>query len=180
MCLSKICFAVCWSVTHFSMCVARNMYNSINIVAVEKQLVCSLRYPACKAHAPSYVVCVLFGRTIFFHVISWTAQFFGKVIDHKMCFDFLYKYFPNSSHSKKNSARYCHNCTSVLMTKFNETWIFFTYFQKNTQKSNFVKMRPFWRELFHDDQRTDRNDDASSSFPQFCERHKKKKEIPVW
>jgi len=49
------------------------------LVAVEKQLVlrilnvcvCSLRYPACKAHAPYYrVICGLPRSTVFFHIIS--------------------------------------------------------------------------------------------------------------
>ena len=40
------------------------------------------------------VICVLSGSTIFFHIISHTVLFSKKkkkVIEHKMCFDFLYK-----------------------------------------------------------------------------------------
>ena len=47
------------------------------IVAVEKKnykfwvYVCSLRYLACKARAPYYIIiCSLFGCTIFFHIMS--------------------------------------------------------------------------------------------------------------
>ena len=62
------------------------------IVALEKQLritysecVCSLRYPACKAHAPHYIViCSLSGSTVFFHIISQTVRL-KKIIEHKMC-----------------------------------------------------------------------------------------------
>jgi len=43
-------------------------------------------------------------------------------------------------------------------------------FSQNTQISNFVKILPLGGELFHADQRTDRNDVARSRFPQFCER----------
>jgi len=40
--------------------------------------VCSLRYPACNAHAPHYIViCGLSGSTIFLHIISQTVRFFG-------------------------------------------------------------------------------------------------------
>ena len=35
-----------------------------------------------------------------------------KAIEYKMCFNFLYNFYPNISHSKKNVARYkyCHKC----------------------------------------------------------------------
>ena len=41
--------------------------------------VCSLTYPACKAHSPYYtVICVLLKFTIFFHIITQTGRFSGK------------------------------------------------------------------------------------------------------
>jgi hypothetical protein len=39
------------------------------------------------------VICGLPRRTIFFNVISQTARFSENVLDHKICFDFLYKFF---------------------------------------------------------------------------------------
>jgi hypothetical protein len=74
----------------------------VTIVAVEKQLVqhyircecvCSLSYPARKAHAPCYIViCGLSSSTALFHIIPYMTRFSQKVIKHKMCFDFLYNF----------------------------------------------------------------------------------------
>jgi len=44
------------------------------------------------------------------------------------------------------------------------TWIFLDRFSKDTQISNFVKIRPVGAELFHADGQTDRHDKASSRF----------------
>jgi hypothetical protein len=41
--------------------------------------------------------------------------------------------------------------------------------KKNTQISNFMKIRPVGTELFHADGRTYRHDEANSRFSQFCE-----------
>jgi len=45
----------------------------------------------------------------------------------------------------------------LLLSDFNETSIFSTDFQKNTQISNFMKILPVGAELFHADGRTDMN-----------------------
>jgi hypothetical protein len=47
---------------------------------------------------------------------------------------------------------------------------FFYTFSKNTQISNFTKIRSLTAELFHADERTDRQDEANGLFSQFCER----------
>ena len=50
--------------------------------------VCSLSYPACKAHAPyCIVICVLSGSTIFFHING--TIFKNKKIIEDIFFDFL-------------------------------------------------------------------------------------------
>jgi hypothetical protein len=47
-------------------------------------------------------------------------------------------------------------------------------FWKNTQISNFMKIRPVGAELFHAGGQTDRRDEVNSRFSQFCERAWKK------
>jgi hypothetical protein len=43
----------------------------------------------------------------------------------------------------------------LLLSDFNENWIISTDFSKNTQISNFTKIRPAGAELFDADGRTD-------------------------
>ena len=41
------------------------------------------------------VICHLLGSTIFFHIISQNARYSEKEVnEHKMCFDFLYSFYP--------------------------------------------------------------------------------------
>ena len=47
------------------------------------------------------------------------------------------------------------------------------FFSKNTQISNFKKIRPIGAELFQVDGRTDRHDEANRRFSQFCEKRLK-------
>jgi hypothetical protein len=58
--------------------------------------VCGLTYPACNAHAPNYIVISGLSRcSTFLHIIPLTVRLFeggGDVIEHKMCFEFLYNF----------------------------------------------------------------------------------------
>jgi hypothetical protein len=73
---------------------------------------CSLAYPACIAYATCFIIlCALFGCTRLFDIISWRRHFRKNVTEHKMCIlIFSTAFIQNTSHSKKNSARYCHKC----------------------------------------------------------------------
>jgi hypothetical protein len=54
-----------------------------------------------------------------------------------------------------------------FLSDFNDIWIFLTGFQKNFNKSNFMKIHLVGAEPLHMDGRTDRNDEAKSRFSQF-------------
>ena len=47
---------------------------------------------------------------------------------------------------------------------------FLDSFSLSTQISNFMKIRSVIAELFHTNTRTDKHEEANSSFSQFCER----------
>ena len=73
-----------------------------------------------------------------------------------MCFDFLYnfclKHFSfyeelSEILSKMYIGLYVKY--RLLLSDFNETWIFLDAFSKNMQISNFMKIRPMGAELFH-------------------------------
>jgi hypothetical protein len=84
-----------------------------------------LSYPACKAHAPNYIViCDLSGSTIFLHPHK-RCDFREKVVEHNMCaLMFSATFISNISHSKENLAR-CHKCTGssckvlIILSGFN-------------------------------------------------------------
>ena len=64
----------------------------------------------CACAVSSYVACPAVPQfSTLFHKRN---DFNKKKFEHKMCFDFLYNFYLNISHSKNNSARY-HKCVVV-------------------------------------------------------------------
>jgi len=62
------------------------------------------------------VICGLSGSTIFFHIISLNSTMCGKILMNSKCvFWFSLQLLSETSHSKKNSARYYHKCTYLFM-----------------------------------------------------------------
>jgi hypothetical protein len=94
----------------------------VDIVALKKQkvlhilCVCSLNYPACKAHALYYTVIWGLSGSTFCHINLINGTFSGKMSLKKICVSIFFTNFArNVSHSKKNSTRYYHKCTQVFV-----------------------------------------------------------------
>ena len=97
------------------------------------------------------------------YLINWKIfreQKWG--IEHKMCvMIFCTKFVWNIFHSKNNSARYGHKCTSVFvkypvfLSCFNETCLSSTDFRKMLKYQIQWKVLPVGPELFHSESRTD-------------------------
>jgi hypothetical protein len=91
-----------------------------------------------------------------------------------MCFDFLYIFVWNISHSRTKWARYDTKYVFVFMSSTLYSYPilitlgFFRQIFKNLQMSNFMKIRPVGARLFHAYRRTDRHDEANSRFSRFC------------
>ena len=106
-------------------------------------------YPASKAHAPCLctVICGLTGCNIFFHI--WKTERFsekGKTSywTQNVCFHFLYNFCLKPVSFWAEFSEVCSQmCVGLrvecplLLSDFNETWIFVDRFSKNPQRINF-------------------------------------------
>jgi hypothetical protein len=126
---------------------------------------CGLRYPAYIAHA-SY--CHLWPAPLYniFPTLSHKRQDFRKnIIEHKMCFEFLYKFYLKFfSYSTNYSARYCHKRALVFkktLVRFSWNLNFLHRFSKIPRIPNFMKIRPVRTELFHGHRQTDGRTDMT-------------------
>ena len=96
--------------------------------------------------------------TIFFSTLPTRRHVCLKeVTEYRKCVSICSTtFFWNSFHSKKKWVRYDEKCILVIMyppllSDFNETWISSAVSRKNTQISNFMKIRPVGTELFHEE-----------------------------
>ena len=110
--------------------------------------ICSLSYPAHKAHAP---YCHLWPVQLYdilpHYLINDTVSGEKKVIEHKMCVLIVSTIFVwNISHSKKNWTRYDHICILVFLYSTSYSchilWnlSLLNRFLKNTQIWNFTRI----------------------------------------
>ena len=143
---------------------------SATIVAVQKLYVfcvcvCSLRYPACNASALLY--CHVASAAVqHFSTLSHKQQDFHKkketlvYIKRELWFflQFLSETFL-VVRTERDAIPKVHRSSCevrVILWYFNETWIFWAVYSKNTQISCFMKIRSLEAELFHMGGRADR------------------------
>ena len=142
------------------LCVTTVAVKKQNVLHITHVRVCTLSYPARKAHAQYYIViCGPSGSTVFCHTTSQMALFSEK--------KYVFLIFSTTSvcntfHYKKKMVEISKMHIRIrvkyplFLSDFDETWIFSTDFRKkkNTQISNFVKIRPVGADLFQADERT--------------------------
>ena len=132
-----------------------------------------LSYPAGKSHlfcAVLYSSVTHHAEPCLPHYLTNNMSFGNKFIENKMCvLIFSTPLVWNISHSKKNSATYCHKCTSSLHVKYplllsdcNEICHFPYRFSYSHQISHFKKISPVRAEIFYVDRH------KKTSFSQFC------------
>ena len=141
--------------------------------------ICSLRYPACNAHAP---YCHLWPDrlyNIFPHYLI-NSRLKKKLQMIKCVLIFSTTFVWNIYHSKKKWVTYdqkmyigVHVKYPLFLSDFNETWIFSKDFQKifkNQILWTSVKWEPkcSMRTDEHMDWQPDRYEDSNSHFSQFC------------
>jgi len=62
------------------------------LIITHSEGVCSLSYAACNGHAPIVICGRSASAVLIAHNLMNSAVFEKKVIQHKMCFDFLYNF----------------------------------------------------------------------------------------
>ena len=150
---------------------------ALSITYVE--CVCSLRYPACNAHAPYCYMRPLWLYNFFPHyLITGTFLKKKKAIEHKICvLIFSTTFIWNISHSKKNWARCGHkyvlvftystrySCQSLMRIEF-----YRQIFEKEYSRFIFLENPSSGSRVIpcgRMDRWTDRHDEGNSRFSKF-------------
>jgi hypothetical protein len=94
-----------------------------------------------------------------------------KLIEHKLCSDFLYNFCPKHFSFYEERSEIWSNTSSckvlAILVRFQWNLNFFHRFSKNAQISNLMQILPVGAELFNADGRTERHDKANGLFSQF-------------
>jgi hypothetical protein len=128
--------------------------------------VCSLSYPAYTAHAPYYIViCGLSGCTVFFHIFHKLRDLRENVFEHKTCVLIFSTNLSKTLHILRriqwHTIIHVHRSSCkvpLLLSDFNDTWIFSTDFQ------SIVKYQISWKSVQWEpscSMRTDRQTDLT-------------------
>ena len=131
--------------------------------------VCSLSYPALKAHTTYFsVICRLSNCTILLHVILKRHDFRNKFLNLERVFWFslqlLSEIFLITRRIQLDIVINVQTpaCkVPVILVRFSRNFNFLNIFSKNTQISNFTKIRTVGADLFHADERSDRRTDVT-------------------
>ena len=102
--------------------------------------------------ALQYFSTYLIQGTIFENKHYWTWN---------VCFGFCIQSFWNISHSEKNKKWFKQTDRKgpLLLSYFNESWIFSEEYPKSTQTPNLTKSLPLWADLFHATKEIERRTD---------------------
>ena len=154
--------AVCYNLTLWRV--------RVNIVAVKNSkyyvfwvCVCRLRYPACSAHAPYCRLWPIWLCNTFPHYLVNGNVFFKKLLNKICVLVFSTNFVWNISHSKKSERDMIKNVNwstckgPVILVTFYWNLHFLVIYSKNSQTSNFTRIRTLGAELFHADRRTEKS-----------------------
>jgi hypothetical protein len=143
--------------------------------------VCRLRFPPCNAHAPYCHLWPARLRHIRTQYVNNGTIFFGggDVIEHKMCFDFLYKFLSEIFLIRRRI-----QLDMIKKSRLVFMWqtlygcqieIHLEFSRQIFEKSSNIRFyeSPFRGSRVVQRRQTDRRDEAKIPFSQFCERSPK-------